>query len=269
MRAARSGGRKPSPARDGYFLRFRRYFLANLLRSPPVVAVVLRKPSRPSTRHKYHQTMSTPWRVIYTSVCLSGLYETASLPLPPHLAAGGPWQFLTNVSLLITCAVATLRIAVDILWHKRAGYSQFNRLIKLAMLACVHLEFVVTGAYWFMIMAFPSLLNGDSFDVSWLLDFKIHLFPYVFLLADTLYHGYYDRYSIVVTEAFLAVYWTAIEVHMWVHRDQEILFPYPFLNDKYPWERLMLLLVFGLMAALDYLRVGFMQGTPKVKEKDE
>jgi len=57
-------------------------------------------------------------------------------------------------------------------------------MVTVAMLACAHLEFVVTVAYWVMLWVFPYLLNVDSFEVSLLLDLKIHLFPYIFLTID-------------------------------------------------------------------------------------
>lgn len=193
-------------------------------------------------------------RFVYIAICLSGLQDSARLPLPPHLATGGCWQFLTNVALFFTCIAVGSRIAIDVANKKLWYYDQLDSMVTVAMLACAHLEFVVTVAYWVMLWVFPYLLNVDSFEVSLLLDLKIHLFPYIFLTIDASWNRYRSRrHSILVAEAVLVVYWAVIEAHMWWCRGDGVTkFPYPFLSNASMGKRLVLLVLFGSLAAADY-----------------
>lgn len=193
-------------------------------------------------------------RLVYIVVCVSGLQDSAQLPLPPHLASGGWWQFLTNVALFFTCIAVGTRIAIDVVRKKLWCYDQLDSMVTVAMLACAHLELAVTVAYWAMLWVFPYQLNVDSFEVSLLLDLKIHLFPYIFLTIDASWHRYRSRRaSIVAAEAVLVGYWAVIEAHMWRCRGDGVTkFPYPFLSSAGLAKRLVLLVLFGLLAAADY-----------------
>lgn len=141
---------------------------------------------------------------------------------------------------------------MDIAKPRAAKLGQLETSLATAMVGCSHLEFNVTVAYWSMIWLFPTLLNTDSFDVSLLLDIKIHLLPYVFLTTDSTWHRYGVRRStIIMAQVVLGVYWLAIETHM-ASNNGTASFPYPFLQGASIVKRFGLILLFASLASVDY-----------------
>ena len=169
----------------------------------------------------------TAVKVAVIAVLVLGIYETMTLPVPPHLEHGGNWQFLTNLSLIAT----TVYVVLDVIQFNSTFLIYFHHL-------CGNLEFVVTVTYWTLIILFPEMLNSDSFDVSLLLDLKIHFLPYLVLLL------FYRKPLISFGQSFLLSvvsmlgYWAWIEYL--VHTDPQLRYPYPFLNglglaDRLVW----------------------------------
>lgn len=177
------------------------------------------------------------WNVSGIFLCGNGLINSVSLPLPLNLYNGGQWQFLTNLALSVSCLSMALTVVLG-------SIKSLNRNGKLRMSVnilqnvCCNLEFIVTLTYWSIILLFPQMLNGKSFNVSWLLDFQIHLLPYVFLSVDYfVFRNSRDKTiswttSVSSTLIFLGLYWLFIEINTtYLYNDGITRFPYPFLNE--------------------------------------
>lgn len=168
------------------------------------------------------------------TVCLSGLIKTCSLPLPPSMAKGGQFQYLTNVSILITTVYYFLQTIFS-----NHPFMYFHRL-------CHNVQFTVTIAYWTLYWGFPHLLNSE-FDVDKMLDLQTHFFPYVFLSiskyiwkSQSIQLDY--RKSIVywIIILYMSGYWGYIEM---IYIGENI-FPYPFLSGQNALQRLKWLAMF-------------------------
>ncbi|ODV76737.1 uncharacterized protein CANTADRAFT_33238, partial [Suhomyces tanzawaensis NRRL Y-17324] len=169
-----------------------------------------------------------------------GWWQTMTLELPPHLAKAGNFQFLTNASL----TVATLYLIVNLASPNARVLTPWHHLVS-------NLEFVVTTAYWTMILCFPHHLNTDSFEFDLALDLKIHLLPYVYLLLDRKPMVSFVR-SAAQSVAFIGVYWAAIELHVYLNQDGITLYPYPLLNGIGVWGRLKWMGVFMGLSVANY-----------------
>lgn len=160
------------------------------------------------------------WDLFFLVLLGTGLHESLALPLPPHLLKGGNWQFLTHVSLLLTI----IYVVLNLFNVNRTLLKNFHHLVA-------NLEFLVTVAYWGMIYFRPLLLNGDSFAVSRMLDFKIHLFPYVYMLLDRKGSISFKR-SVLFSAVALSLYWGYVEYLYWNHSgDGVTTFTYPFMQN--------------------------------------
>lgn len=167
------------------------------------------------------------WDILALSLCVKGLIETCSLPLADYMEKGGQFQFLTNLTLLITTIFYGLLVIsgiVNIPPKAKTWLKYYHRL-------CQNCEFAVTVAYWSLYFMFPKLLNIDTFDVSIVLDLEIHLFPYICLTisdmaqeSTQLKHIY--NYELILV--YLMAYWTYIEI---IYLG-EAIFPYPFLSQE-------------------------------------
>mmetsp|Transcript_2451 Transcript_2451/g.2846 ORF Transcript_2451/g.2846 Transcript_2451/m.2846 type:complete len:231 (+) Transcript_2451:4399-5091(+) len=180
------------------------------------------------------------WNFWGLYICGYGLVESILLPLPAHLLKGGDWQFLTNSSLLVTCLCMICMICIRIGKVFRIRFDKIEKYVENVENLCCNLEFIVTVTYWSIILFCPDMLNGKSFDVSWILDLKIHLFPYIFLLIDILLIRNNQELDLSCFAAtfglsvmFLGLYWALIEINTSVFNDDGFTkFPYPFLNDS-------------------------------------
>ncbi|CAH2355454.1 hypothetical protein CLIB1423_26S01156 [[Candida] railenensis] len=152
-------------------------------------------------------------------VCLHGLYGTTSLTLPPHLKPAGQFQFLTNLSSLLTCLV----LFFDLVFP-------FN-VPSILLVTVFNLEFVVCSAYWTLLFFFSHFLNAGTFEVSLLLDLEIHLFPYFALAIATAKRRGRAKvsFSLSTASTFLALacYFSYIEYMATFYK---VRYPYPFLN---------------------------------------
>lgn len=174
-------------------------------------------------------------------VCLHGLYGTTSLTLPPHLKPAGQFQFLTNLSLLLTCVVLFLDLLLPF------------QVPSVLLVTVFNLELVVCTAYWNLLFFFSHFLNAGSFEVLLLLDLEIHLFPYVALAIATAKRRRGAKVSFVVSTAStflaLACYFSYIE---YMAAFYKVRYPYPFLNGITFPARAAWMAGFGLVAGSNY-----------------
>lgn len=203
------------------------------------------------------------WNLWGLYLCGAGLVESILLPLPAHLIKGGVWQFLTNTSLLVTCLCMFCIISIGVGKALRIKCESIWTTVNILEILCCNLEFIVTVTYWSIILLCPGMLNGKSFAVSWTLDLKIHLLPYVFLLVDVLLlRNNQDVSSTSFTESFglsvifLGLYWSLIEINTSIlNRDNLTRFPYPFLNNINFMQRIGWLLVFMGLGLINHIFV--------------
>lgn len=174
--------------------------------------------------------------VIALLFCIHGFIGTVSLPLTPRLLKGGQFQFLTNICLLLSCIVLTLDLFFP-------DYTP--------NLICVvsNMEFVVTTAYWTLIIFFANMLNTADFSVPLLLDLEIHLIPYLALLFARKKSTLSFIQATRATFTVICAYWSFIEYNAQV---RGIRYPYPFLNDASQIHRIGWMFLFGSVASSNY-----------------
>lgn len=167
-------------------------------------------------------TFLDKFSVFSLAVCTKGLYDTCLLELPGHLVKGGQFQFLTNLSILVTTIYYLTEVIIMLTKAPRPTViNYFHNL-------CYNIEFTVTITYWCLVMYWPHLLNGD-FNVNLLVDLEIHLFPFIMLsVSRSAYHKVLKSIMYGVVFIYLASYWTGIELTY----AGEPYFPYPFLSQE-------------------------------------
>lgn len=188
-------------------------------------------------------------RVLGLAVMVNGFKRSISLELPPHLKHAGQLQFLTNVALLLSIMFGSLSLILDTFGFKA------SRKMGIFHASIFNVEFLVTVAYWTLMLVFPNMLNQDSFEVSFSLDFAIHITPYVFLLIEY----YRKKVTVSAKESFLGTtgilvsYWCYIEVLMYGKDSTIYKYPYPFLNESGLWGRLTWIIGFSVLANLNHV----------------
>lgn len=149
-----------------------------------------------------------------------GFYGTMTLPLPEKLAKGGNIQFLTNISLFFTILFIVLKWTYGLNKLRSYYHTIWN------------IEASVTVTYWSLVLLYPNSLNNDTLDVSYLLDFEIHLIPYLYLttIASEVPNVSFKR-ALLWLIGYIYIYWTAIELFVYVYSSDGITsYPYPFLQ---------------------------------------
>lgn len=159
-----------------------------------------------------------------------GALEIFGRPLPPQLATAGHWQFLTNLSLVLTCVSVGVNIISTTLGSK------FLRGVSTALTASALVaETLVAIIYWTLKLFFVSLIvpanvTPDRY-IPLSIDLTIHLFPVLFLSID-----YYllrnTGFRIPLLGAVGLV--LALTVSYWFVLEALVVppahYPYPFLN---------------------------------------
>lgn len=170
------------------------------------------------------------------AICSSGLWDCINQHLPPHLIRGGQFQFLTNVSLMLTITYIILT-----LFH--INCSTFYNAI-------VNLEFTVTITYWSLFLIFPHFLNTKTLPPTFQLDFKIHLWPYLYLLVLK------EKSSLKgITLSGLIFFIYSLYVELVVATDSTGVskFAYPFLNKHtFPGRMGWMIAMWGI-SSINYL----------------
>lgn len=188
-------------------------------------------------------------RVLGLAIMVNGFKRSISLELPPHLKHAGQLQFLTNDALLLSIIFGSLSLILDIFGFKS------SRKMSIFHTAVFNVEFLVTVSYWTLMLVSPNLLNQDAFDVSFSLDFAIHITPYVFLLIEY----YRKKVNVGAKESFLGTtgifvsYWAYVEVLMYGKDSTIYKYPYPFLNESGLWGRLRWIIGLFILANLNHM----------------
>lgn len=148
------------------------------------------------------------------------------LQLPPSLAKAGHWQFLTNLSLMISIMVFLVGTLAH-LTHSTTLFTYKNYLHAMGLA----LETVVAGVYWPLRLFFiPLILPNLEARIPISLDLAIHLLPVISLSID--YYFFMPQWPISSKQAyplFIVLtlgYWGLLHCLM----DDTSVFPYPFLQ---------------------------------------
>ena len=160
---------------------------------------------------------------VSSATAFIGLNE---LELPPQLANGGHYQFLTNIALLLS----TIYSFVNILYHQ----TSINGIkpLKIHMSAiCLSLNVVVSLVYWSLKLFIPHLIMAEKDGgIPLLLDIQIHMIPLLTVAID--YFCFMERWNVPFLRAYAIVaslttlYWFWLEYLI----TDGASYPYPFLN---------------------------------------
>lgn len=175
-----------------------------------------------------------------------GLLGVVKNELPPYLASGGHWQFLTNISLVISLLVFFLGIVAHATKNRKAFVLK-NNIHQVA----TSLEFVVTMIYWPLRLFLLHLLIKEPSKklISWPVDLAVHLVPLVSLLLD--YLVFMPKWTIKREVAFLLstslslIYYAYLNVL--IDFENGGSYPYAFLEVESEFLRLVIVLIVGLV----------------------
>lgn len=190
----------------------------------------------------------------FVSVCIGtyGIIKVTNLQLPAHLEAGGPWQFLTNLSLAYSLVVFIVGFLAHLIKCKRL-YAVKNYLHPIALA----LETIVAGIYWPLRLFFLHLLAKDpsKFNLPLRVDLSIHLMPVVSLLID--YLVFMPKWTLSAVGAFFNCfilttgYWFLLK--SLVDFDNGGEYPYVFLNVENERLRMTIFSTVGIVAFVQFL----------------
>ncbi|KAI5966973.1 uncharacterized protein KGF55_000382 [Candida pseudojiufengensis] len=196
------------------------------------------------------KSTSLTFNLFSLAICSSGLYDCFSQQLPPHLIRGGHLQFLTNISLILTIIYILINLFINFKF-----INQYNTTILYNIV--INLEFIVTLGYWTLHYILPSLLNTKELPPTFTLDFKIHLFPYLYLL---LINEKRNKSALFYTGLTIGIYWSYIEFIVASDSTKLSKFAYPFLNRGGFFARCVFMIGFWTLSCLNYIFLGYIKG---------
>lgn len=174
------------------------------------------------------------------------------IPLPPHLADAGPWQFLTNLGLVFSLIVFSIGFLSHVTkWEKL--FKVKNQLHPL----CLVLEIIITIVYWPLRLFFIELLILDksAYPIPIYADLSVHLMPCISLLID--YFVFMPRWTMKARTAmlicltFTILYWFLLEYL--IDLESGGTYPYAFLNVPHHGLRVLIFAVICLTGFSQFL----------------
>lgn len=182
-----------------------------------------------------------------------GMYSNImKTELPAHLAKGGHWQFLTNLSLVYSLVVFVVGFFAHLL--KSNYLFHLKNTIHPIGLA---LETIVAGVYWPLRLFFLHLLLKDpsKFKLALSTDLCIHLMPVVSLLID--YLVFMPKWTIRNETALMLViflttgYWALLKKLVDIESGAQ--YPYAFLDVGSEEKRALVFAVVGTVAFCQFI----------------
>lgn len=192
--------------------------------------------------------------IISLGLGINGMVAVANLPLPPHLQAAGPWQFLTNLSLMLSNIV----FALGVIAHATKSSTIFQWKNRLGPFGLI-MEMIVFMVYWPLRLFFLHLLvkNIDDFRATLFIDLSIHLMPVVLLLVDFMW--FLPTCTITNSQALAICLVATGGYWLWLHRIVDLEngaeFPYNFLNVDSTVVRGVIFTFVGLVAFLNFVLI--------------
>lgn len=174
-----------------------------------------------------------------------GFYYTITyIELPPYLQTAGRWQFLTNLSLVISLVV----FALGTVAHATRSNQLFTIKNALHPIALV-LELVVTLVYWPLRLVFIHLLVSDPSRkfIPMFVDVCLHLVPGVALVTD--FFCFMPRLTVNNRDSFGVCMLLTFMYWAWLKRLIDVenggQYPYNFLNVDAELTRVMIFVAVG------------------------
>lgn len=206
--------------------------------------------------------------VISLAIACYGVFKISQIQLPDHLKDAGHYQFLTNISLLVSMITFILGLAA----HVTKSSVLFNIKNVVHTFAFI-VEAVVTLVYWPLRLFFLKLLvkNGNV-RIGLLTDLSIHLMPFVSLAIDFFY--FMPNFAIPAYGVFFSclaltsAYWVWLETIIDPKKGGSL--PYEFLVHDDKRTTLVVFWCIGLSAFVQFLIMRFLYGKfVKDKRKTE
>jgi hypothetical protein len=180
-----------------------------------------------------------------------GLVGIFQRDLPEQLAQAGHWQFLTNLSLIVTITAIVSNYLVML--SDSNGLSKLNIVLNASALV---LETLVALIYWVLKLFFIKLIVPHNVPVENFiplpLDLTIHLFPVTYLSNDY-YLNRTDSFRlpllfvIAIVSSLTTAYWYILEALI----EPPAHYPYPFLNVETE-ERAKIFVVVAILGLVFY-----------------
>lgn len=167
---------------------------------------------------------------------------TLYVPNPLRNGFGGPFQFLTIISLTLSYATFAAGLLADLTRNRhlvacRAAFS----------LCATPLEVLVTLLYWGLAAYDRELLTPPEHKIPILLDLSLHALPAVLLVLDFMYlspaWGTTALRSVAVDCSIAAAYLTWLEYCF----SRNHWYPYPLLLVLSPEQKVLLTAVSALL----------------------
>ena len=187
--------------------------------------------------------------ILSLGIGIYGLLGVVKNELPPYLASGGHWQFLTNISLVISLLVFFLGIAAHATKNEKA-FTLKNKVHQVA----TSLEFVVTLVYWPLRLFLLHLLIKDPSKkiISLPVDLAVHLIPLTSLLVD--YLVFMPKWTIKREIAFLISMCLSVLYYVYLNIlidfENGGSYPYAFLEVESEVLRFVIVLAVGSIGFL-------------------
>ncbi|ODQ77487.1 hypothetical protein BABINDRAFT_163497 [Babjeviella inositovora NRRL Y-12698] len=175
-----------------------------------------------------------------------GFYLLSFVELPPALKSGGQFQFLTNLSLVVSMVYFFLGAVAHITKQQGLFYAK-NQVHVVALT----LESIVAGVYWPLRFFAVDMIAVEGMIPPVPLDLAIHLMPITSLVLDC----WLFMPSWTVSDRVVLRECAVISVGYWYWLEHSLklaTFPYPFLNVP-ALPRFAIYVVITLFAYANYL----------------
>ncbi|OUM53816.1 hypothetical protein BVG19_g3137 [[Candida] boidinii] len=187
-------------------------------------------PSSPSTSKFFDKNAGNVYSAILSLISFgigtNALFTLLSYVLPPQLATAGHFQFLTNLSLLLSIIFWFFNIINHIV---KNNYLEQFKLITLWV--ATTLETIVFLVYWPLRLLAPGLIIAGEYIPLWV-DLSIHFVPFFTLTVE--YYCFSKPCTLSFSTLSTICYTLTTVYWVWLHSkmDETSSFPYPFLAVK-------------------------------------
>ncbi|KAH3676034.1 hypothetical protein WICMUC_002330 [Wickerhamomyces mucosus] len=200
------------------------------------------------------------YNLIGLTIGIDAILTAIARELPESLAQAGHFQFLTNISLVLTIITMISNIFFAIIPPPIKSLQTLNVYINAISIVS---ETIVSTVYWGLKIFARGLIVHELFPkerfMPLRLDLTVHLFPLVFLSID-----YYliRKKSFQIPSFNVFILLVVASGSYWAHLETLIVppavYPYPFLDVK-PQQRAVVFLVIALLGLVFYHIYEFLQ----------
>lgn len=194
--------------------------------------------------------------IISLIIASYGVLKISEIQLPDHLKDAGHYQFLTNISLLVSMITFILGLIAHVS-KSPVIFKIKNFVHTFAFIA----EAVVTSVYWPLRLFFLKLLvKNGQIRIGLLTDLSIHLMPLVSLAVDFFF--FMPNFAIPAYLVFFGCLALTSGYWLWLQKiidpSKGGAFPYEFLNHDDKRVTLVVFWTIGLSAFGQFLVMRFL-----------